>query len=353
MANVKKHSGKAAGGTVVLALLCCALCAPASADTMKELARQASTPWRETIETFGRTLDFDVTAQLADAAQVNMYRVTELRGEERKRIPNAPTPEKRRGIAYRTRPSETYTLLTLPQDYHAFGNPITAQEAIAAADARLAPVLSGAPGTQAQLAQVTAYSPEYVYNKNTGEWGGVAVEGDVGSYKIEYQLTLDGVPLFAGQPFYLDGEAYLQEGASRYRVPYWNAYSLVEAQEDYHAAACVPVVQQVICENVALAPLDSVWASLRALAQEGYLREVYDLRLSYTAFCVDELTQGENTDGEYLMKPVWVASAEAYEDPAREATNRYGEIWKNEVYIFLDAQTGELIERSYVTAWPT
>ena len=62
---------------LALALTACV----ARADTPDELRAQAREPWQETISAYGREIVLDVTAQMPDAEQVNVYRVCTVNGE--------------------------------------------------------------------------------------------------------------------------------------------------------------------------------------------------------------------------------------------------------------------------------
>ena len=59
----------------MLAVALALLVGCARADTPQELRMQAQTPWRETISAYGREIVVDVTAQMPDVEQVNVYRV--------------------------------------------------------------------------------------------------------------------------------------------------------------------------------------------------------------------------------------------------------------------------------------
>ena len=73
----------------------------ARAETMEALSMQAQTPWRETIEAYGRTLVFDVSAQLPQVEQMGVYTVLAVGLEERRPAPQLEAAPKRRGILQR------------------------------------------------------------------------------------------------------------------------------------------------------------------------------------------------------------------------------------------------------------
>ena len=81
----------------MLAVALVLLAGCARADTPQELLTQAQTPWRETISAYGREIVVDVTAQMPDVEQVNVYRVctVEAEGDEGE-SPVYPQVQKRR-----------------------------------------------------------------------------------------------------------------------------------------------------------------------------------------------------------------------------------------------------------------
>lgn len=310
------------------------------AETMEELSAQAQTPWRETIEAHGRTLTFDVTAQLPQAEQMGIYTVSTVSLEERMPAPQLEAAPKRRGIALRRKETEVYPIGALPPGYAAFGNPYTAAQAISDTQARLAPLLAQAEGTRIQMEAVSGYSPLYLYDKNAGAWLETAAPGDVGEYHMDYALLFEEAPLVSVWPFYRDWEACRAEGADNDYPPCWSVFASMRSPEAYTVVASLPCREETLRESVDFAPLDRAFDVLRALAREGYLRRVHEMRLVYGTFLA-----GAGEETRVLLKPVWAVRAEAYKSPEMQASDDYGEHWEMEETILIDAQTGGLIER--------
>lgn len=332
---------------LALCLLAAAIAPAAQADTVAELARQAQTPWRETIEAHGRTLTFEVTAEVPAVEAMGVYRVQQVREELWKSRPQPELPPKRRGIARRSRAEEVFSPGTLPEDYAAFGNPYTAAQFLADTQARLAPVLAQAEGAQARWTALVGISPLYLYDKNAGQWLGTAVEGDVGSYSLDFALTFMGAPLAEGTPYCLDWEAYYAQGGRLASAPSWFVHASAESGEAYTLYASLPALVQTLEAKADLAPLSRVLETLRALAGKGLLRAINRLTLGYGTFAV---AGEEGSDA--LLLPVWTAAAEIYPDAQSEAHTVYGEVWRGEGTLYIDARTGELIEREWVEGWP-
>ena len=318
----------------------------AHAETMEALSAQAQTPWRETIEAWGRTLTFDVEARLPQAERMGIYAVSTVGLEARMPAPQMETAPKRRGIALRRKETEVYPIGALPQDYAAFGNPYTAAQALWDAQTCLEPVFSQAEGTRAQAETVSGFSPLYLYDKNTGTWLETAAPGDVGEYHIDYALFFEEAPLVSVQPFYRDWEAWRAEGADADYPPCWSVFASMRSAESYTVVASLPCREETLRESVDFAPLERSFDLLRALAQEGYLRQVHEMRLVYGTFLA-----GAGEETRVLLKPVWAVRAEAYQSPELQARDDYGEHWEMEETILIDAQTGGLIERLRVD-WP-
>ena len=341
------NSGKIRAA-LALCLLAAALAPAARADTVHDLEKQAGTRWRETITAHGRTLDFDVAAEVPPVEAMGVYRVRQVRGEQFRSQPQPELPPKRRGIARRRRAEEVFAPGALPEGYAAFGNPYTAAQFLADTQARLAPMLEGAADTQAQWTALTGVSPVYLYDKNAGRWMETAIAGDVGSYSLGFALSFKGAPLAEGTPFYRDAEAYFAQGGRQLVAPAWFAHAAGKSAEEYAVYASLPALAQTFEADAELVPLARVLETLRALAQEGLLRGVSHLALGYGTFAV----AGEES-GDALLLPVWTARAEIYQDAQAEPYESYGEVWRSEWTVVIDARTGELIEREWVEGWPT
>ena len=331
---------------LALCLLTAALAPAARADTVAELAIQAQAPWRETITAHGRTLCFDVTAEVPQVEAMDVCRVRPVRGEQWRSQPQPELPPKRRGIAQRMKDSEVFAPEALPVDYAAFGNPYTAAQFLADTQARLAPVLAQAEGVQARWTSLTGISPVWLYDKNAGQWLDTAIEGAVGGYSLDFSLAFMGAPLAEGTPFYRDAETYFAEGGRQFAAPSWFVHASAESGEAYSVYASLPALVQTFEEETELVSLSLVLDVLRELAQEGLLRAVDRLTLCYGTFAVAE--EGDDA----LLMPVWVAKAEIYQDAQSEPYESYGEVWRSERTVYIDARTGALIEREWVQGWP-
>ncbi|MDO5379027.1 MAG: hypothetical protein Q4G52_11900, partial [Clostridia bacterium] len=209
-------------------------------------------------------------------------------------------------------------------------------------------------GVEVTLERVTCYSPVYLFDKNAQQWLDTAIEGDVGTYRMAYSCAFMGAPLLDGSPFYVDFDAYTSENAYMDSTPFWRVFADVDKRDQTDFSYVLPRAEETIADSVELAPLETVLDTLRGLAEEGYLRDVESLTLGYHAFCVGERPEeGAPRDGtaSYLLMPVWEARGEVYADPAMEATDFYGEVWKGEETIVIDARTGEWITRVRVAGW--
>ena len=338
-----------------------ALCAPAAlADTLEQLREQAAQPLEATIEAYGRTIELNLPADVPDVDTMGVYLVEYEGGEVSEGTPvYHEYPQKRRGIAMRTLPKEVFNLKTLPEDYHAFGHPLSGLEAIDSLWALLEPRVSQVDGVTAEITELQAYSPHYYYDKVKGEWGDLVIEGSVGDYWIDYEISLYGVPMLDKTPFYRDLQAYWDEDANMDSMMFIRLDGNVDVTQEGEPCPQgwygLPRVTGTLAQDVDFAPLDSIYGVLTTLAEEGHLRQAYWLRLCYEGFEYGERS-GEWTPAEErisLIKPVWVCFAEAYMKPNEEAYQMpYGELIPNEVHIVIDAQTGELIERARVVSYP-
>ena len=290
-----------------------ALCAPAAlADTLEQLREQAARPLEATIEAYGRTIELNLSADVPDADSMGVYLAKYESGEVREGTPaQEELPQKRRGIALRARPKEVFSLQTLPEDYHAFGHPLTGFEAIDSVWALLEPRISLVDGVTAEVTDLQAYSPHYYYDKVKGEWGDLAVAGSVGTYQIDYDVSLYGAPVFRRNPFYRDQQAYLDEGAVEDSVMFVSLNAAVEVTQEGEPCAAgwygLPRVTGALAQNVDLAPLESIYDVLTTLAEEGHLRQAYWLRLGYEGFEYGERPREwkPTEERDFLFKPTF------------------------------------------------
>ena len=317
----------------MLAVALVLLAGCARADTPQELLTQAQTPWRETISAYGREIVVDVTAQMPDVEQVNVYRVctVEAEGDEGE-APVYPQVQKRRGYAVRCRPEEAIPVAQIDRDTHAYGCPVSAGEALDTVNAFLDG--SGAQGVTLDVQAMTVRSPRYLFDKRTGEWGAQVDEGETGVYEFDVACTLDGVPVELS-PFAWRNSRNANFGAPEPVLPWYNLFMNVGGTYRWLRAR-VPSVVEIAARDVELCPLSDVQAQLRALAQEGLLRDVACMHLAYVSF-------GYAQEQEICeLRPVWVSTSEIYSDETSGPEDTFYEPWMEDVLI--DAQTGEVIE---------
>ena len=317
----------------MLAVALVLLAGCARADTPQELLTQAQTPWRETISAYGREIVVDVTAQMPDVEQVNVYRVctVEAEGDEGE-APVYPQVQKRRGYAVRCKPEEAIPVAQIDREMYAYGCPVSAGEALDTVNAFLDG--SGAQGVTLDVQAMTVRSPRYLFDKRAGEWGAQVDEGETGVYEFDVACTLYGVPVELS-PFAWRDSRNANFGAPEPVLPWYNLFMSVGGTYRWLRAR-VPSVVEIAARDVELCPLSDVQAQLRALAQEGLLRDVACMRLAYVSF-------GYAQEQEICeLRPVWVCTSEIYYDETSGPEDTFYEPWMEDVLI--DAQTGEVIE---------
>ena len=317
----------------MLAVALVLLAGCARADTPQELLTQAQTPWRETISAYGREIVVDVTAQMPDVEQVNVYRVctVEAEGDEGE-APVYPQVQKRRGYAVRCKPEEAIPVAQIDRETHAYGCPVSAGEALDTVNAFLHGL--GAQSVTLDVQAMTVRSPRYLFDKRTGEWGAQVDESETGVYEFDVACTLYGVPVELS-PFAWRDSRNANFGAPEPVLPWYNLFMSVGGTYRWLRAR-VPSVVEIAARDVELCPLSDVQAQLRALAQEGLLRDVACMHLAYVSF-------GYAQEQEICeLRPVWVCTSEIYYDETSGPEDTFYEPWMEDVLI--DAQTGEVIE---------
>lgn len=317
---------------LLAAALALAACV-ARADTPDELRAQAREPWRETISAYGREIVLDVTAQMPDAEQVNVYRVCTVNGEgDEGDAPVYAQVQKRRGYAVRRKPEEVVPVEQMDRTLHAYGSPVSAGEALDGVLAFLDTL--GVQGVTLDVRTMTVRSPRYLFDKRAGTWGPQVDENETGVYEFDIACTLDGVPVELSLFVWRDSRNMSFDEPEPV-LPWYDVFANVGGTYRWLRAR-VPSVVQVTARDVALCPLDDVRAQLRALAQEGLLRNVEGMYLAYVSF-------GYAQEREVCeLRPVWICPSEIYYDETKGPEDTGYEPWIQDVLI--DAQTAELIE---------
>ena len=290
----------------VLALVCLLMLLGSAASAETEI-------WQETMTAYGREIVFDVAVEIPSGEELGIYRVSTVSADEMTgERPHRVQPEKRRGIAYRTKPEEAVAVSDIDRTYHAYGNPVSAGEALDAVQAFLAPVLSQVQDVELRLDEMTVRSPRFIYNKDTGEWGEQVHPDETGSYAFETSLWLDGLPVEPRKyPHWLDGRKH-PFGTVFPKTPYWNCYLGVSENNCRMMDVSIPTVIERTAERVELAPFEATKASLRALAERGLLRSILSIRMAYAAFDCGE-------EDVWELRPVWMTEAEIYWDETKTA----------------------------------
>lgn len=314
---------------LVLLFLMMQLFCPALAQPVTEI-------WQETMTAYGREIVFDVAVEIPSGEELGIYRVRTVSARESQGEPPRRTqPEKRRGVAYRTKPEEAVAVSDIDRMYHAYGNPVSAGEALDAVQAFLAPVLSQVQDVELRLDEMKVRSPRFIYNKDTGEWGEQVHPDETGSYAFETSLWLDGLEIAPRRyPHWLDSRKY-PFGTVFPETPYWNCYLSVSENNCRMMDVSIPTVIERTAERVELAPFEATKASLRALAELGLLRSVLSIRMAYAAFDCGK-------EDVWELRPVWMTEAEIYWDETKTADDTGYEPWYETV--MTDVRTGEIIE---------
>jgi len=292
--------------------------------------------WREMITAYGREIAIDVTVQMPDSDALGIYRVRTVSARDSQgEQPYRAQPEKRRGIAYRTKPEAPVPYEEIDRAYHAYGNPVSAGEAMDAVETFLTPVLEQVEGIELRLDEMTVRSPQFVYNKETGEWGEQVHADETGGYAFETSLWLDGLPVEQREyPHWLDSRKY-PFGTVFPNTVHWNCYLSVSENDCRYMDISIPTVIEKTTEGIELAPLENTQASLRALAEAGLLRSIERMQMAYAAFDCGE-------EDVWELRPVWLTDAEIYWDETKTAEDAGYEPWYETV--MTDARTGEIIE---------
>lgn len=186
-----------------------------------------------------------------------------------------------------------------------------------------------------------------------------------GYFEISAEQLIGGVPVFGAIASHLGSSAFAVaftntqainrevERLTVYGVGAASAYQELRAYasnaEDYRTIMKLARVRGVECEDVPLAPLESVLEGVAREIRAGNIRRLYSVRLGYILYSNPDMT-----DYAYAI-PRWVASVEYVtkkdeknDKKTKEANARWGyEVapWEEHYYeeIPIDAQSGEMI----------
>ena len=320
----------------VLALVCLLMLLGSAASAETEI-------WQETMTAYGREIVFDVAVEIPSGEELGIYRVSTVSADEMTgERPHRVQPEKRRGLAYRTKPKEQVAIADIDRLYHAYDNPVSAGEALDAAQAFLAPVLAQVKNVELRLETMTVTSPRFIYNKDTGEWGNQVYPDETGGYAFETSMWLDGLEIAPRRyPHWLDSRKY-PFGTVFPETPYWNCCLSVTENNCRTMNVSIPTVIAQTAERVEIAPLEKTKASLRALAEQGLLRSVLSMRMVYAAFDCGQ-------EDIWELRPVWMTEAEIYWDETKTMEDTCYEPWYETV--LTDVRTGQIIEMRWADGY--
>jgi len=186
-----------------------------------------------------------------------------------------------------------------------------------------------------------------------------------GFFEISAEQLIGGVPVFGAIASHLGSSAFAimftntqainreVERLTAYGVGAASAYQELRAYasnaEDYRTIMKLSRVRSVECEDVPLAPLESVLAGIAREIEAGNIRRLYSVRLGYILYSNPDMTDYAFAIPRWAASVEYVTKKDAKNDQkTKEANARWGyEVapWEEFYYeeIPIDAQSGEMI----------
>ena len=165
-----------------------------------------------------------------------------------------------------------------------------------------------------------------------------------GTYYISFRQKLEGIPIYLeiGQKMLTTNQTHItQEVALKCsRISWININGLEYMDEESFMLNAWMREEKRIQEDVPLATLDEVMQALEKKIEEGYIRDIYALRLGYVCYLDD------TSPDTYTLYPTWVCDC-IYANSPREqiekniVTDAFRENFRYE-QIVVDAQTCDI-----------
>ena len=166
-----------------------------------------------------------------------------------------------------------------------------------------------------------------------------------GTYYISFRQKLEGIPIYLeiGQKMLTTNQTHItQEVALKCsRISWININGLEYMDEEsFMLNATWMREEKRIQADVPLATLDEVMRALEKKIEEGYIRDIYALRLGYVCYLDD------TSPDTYTLYPTWVCDCTYANSPREQieendVTDAFRENYRYE-QIFVDAQTCDI-----------
>lgn len=232
------------------------------------------------------------------------------------------------------------------------GNTLTLQRVLEIAES--AARLYFSPNICFSLYDVIVYDhPRTLQSINDTTLGEEVSTFPSGYYICSIRQNIQGIPILLGanEPYhYLDLKASKKPTRPRpWSLSSKSPINTIRIISDRgYRLLFVPIKEERIIEtDVPLCPVDNVIDSVSNLVCEGYIRDVYALRLGYACF----YSIDETATNEFCLYPVWEVDCEYTIDPSEELTiHQSHREWyespisegKNYRRLIVNAQTGSL-----------
>lgn len=127
---------------------------------------------------------------------------------------------------------------------------------------------------------------------------------DRGLYWAVLAQYVDGARIFGDYTYVLEDAA----PQDRFFFTYFNNFAVMAAEDDFNIGLAIAEPTEILLADTALAPLDTILATLQERMDAGKLQQVYEITLGYTpmnlssAPAVLDQTLG---DQRYVLRPCW------------------------------------------------
>lgn len=370
---------------VVLCLSMCGICASAEQYTIEEIREQAPDYWSSVCEVSGVSFNAPVYVPEVNRMPILYVHKLQISPEKTERFGEEVKLSMPGGLSLNH--SSSYhakygtNMVSFAQEciqniwsekaldsanVWAENQPLSLADALNAMD-ELVQELYGNLNIKMLPYQVKRFSG-FLSSKRAGtyEFGGEYPFGDltgVGQYEIYAHEVLRGIPVISGIYY-----AYYNESGhdKAERTNAWirnlisqSRFSCNYMSADYYNFLGSTVFEEsrMAIEDIPLCAYDKIIRSLEEMIEQGYIRNVYSLKLGYVIFADPQIDYPRNVDevllSDYAAVPTWVVECsydpditKGYEMDNLElrGPNAYDYIQHDEGYrtIMVNAQTGDV-----------
>ena len=182
-----------------------------------------------------------------------------------------------------------------------------------------------------------------VYSRGRDKNGNVYDKNPSGSYYIKFWQKINGIPLFnTASSIYpsVDANDGLITELRRIELLGSNFAEIMSREESYEIFVTMMKANEVVSDDAMLIEVDDIIKNIEKYIKEGFIRNVYSIRLGYVCFLKDK------TSGEFVLYPMWRIECDYMKPSDKYTPNNMSADFRNGFdynYVYINACTGEVL----------